>query len=111
MTQLMNDYKGDLRIVWKDNPLPFHPRAKPAATLARFAYEKGGDKAFWAAHKALFEGQKNLEDNGLEEISKKLNLPWDKIKGRSPRTSTEPASRAAPISAPSTGRAVLRPSS
>jgi protein-disulfide isomerase len=80
ITQLMQDYKGDLRIVWKDNPLPFHPRAKPAATLARFAYEKGGDKGFWAAHNALFEGQKNLEDDGLQEIAKKLGLPWDKIK-------------------------------
>ena len=80
LTQLEQDYKGDLRVVWKDNPLPFHPRAKPAATLARFAYEKGGDKAFWAAHDALFEGQKNLEDDGLQEIAKKLGLPWDKIK-------------------------------
>ena len=24
---------NDVRIVWKDNPLPFHPRAKPAAIL------------------------------------------------------------------------------
>ena len=80
ITQLLQDYKGDLRVVWKDNPLPFHPRAKPAASLARFAYEKGGNKAFWAAHAALFEGQKNLEDAGLEEISKKLGLPWDKVK-------------------------------
>lgn len=80
ITQLLQDYKGDLRVVWKDNPLPFHPRAKPAATLARYAYEKGGNKAFWEAHKALFEGQKNLEDDGLQEIAKKLNLPWDKIK-------------------------------
>jgi len=69
-----------VRIVWKDKPLPFHPRAKPAATLARFAYEKGGDKLFWEAHNALFEGQKNLEDAGLEEIAKKVGLPWDKVK-------------------------------
>jgi protein-disulfide isomerase len=80
LTQLLQDYKGDLRVVWKDNPLPFHPRAKPASALARFAYEKGGNKGFWAAHAALFEGQKNLEDAGLEEISKKLGLPWDKVK-------------------------------
>jgi protein-disulfide isomerase len=79
VTQLLNDYKADLRVVWKDNPLPFHPRAKPAAALARFAYEKGGDKGFWAAHDALFDGQK-LEDDGLEATAKKLGLPWDKVK-------------------------------
>jgi len=77
--KVLADYKDDVRVVWKDNPLPFHNRAKPAAILARFAYEKGGSKGFWAAHDALFEGQKNLEDAGLQEIAKKLNLPWDKV--------------------------------
>jgi protein-disulfide isomerase len=79
ITQVMNDYKNDVRVVWKDNPLPFHPRAKPAANLARFAYEQGGSKGFWAAHDALFEGQKNLEDAGLQEIAGKLGLNWDKV--------------------------------
>jgi protein-disulfide isomerase len=69
-----------VRVVWKDNALPFHQRAKPAAYLARFAFEKGGDKGFWAAHDALFEGQKNLEDSGLEEIAKKLGLNWAQAK-------------------------------
>jgi protein-disulfide isomerase len=77
--QVLDEYKNDVRIVWKDNALPFHNRAKPAASLARFAYEKNGDKGFWAAHDALFEGQKNLEDAGLEEISKKLGLSWDQV--------------------------------
>ncbi|HVZ31095.1 MAG TPA: thioredoxin domain-containing protein [Polyangiaceae bacterium] len=80
LAKLMDDYKGDIRLVWKDNPLPFHPRAKPAATLARFAYEKGGDKQFWAAHDALFANQSNLEDNGLEEVAKKVGLNWEKVK-------------------------------
>ena len=77
--QVLDEYKNDVRVVWKDNALPFHNRAKPAATLARFAYEKNGDKGFWAAHDALFEGQKNLEDAGLEEIAKKLGLSWDQV--------------------------------
>ncbi|MEY4550894.1 MAG: hypothetical protein RL685_7089 [Pseudomonadota bacterium] len=82
VTQILNDYKDDVRVVWKDNPLPFHARAKPAAALGRVAYEKGGDKLFWQAHIALFEAatQKKLDDAGLEEISKKLGLGWDKVK-------------------------------
>jgi len=78
--KVVEDYKNDVRVVWKDNTLPFHQRAKPAAYLARFAYEKGGDKGFWAAHEALFAGQKNLEDSGLEEIAKKLGLNWTQAK-------------------------------
>jgi protein-disulfide isomerase len=54
ITKVMEEYKDDVRVVWKDNTLPFHQRAKPAAYLARFAYEKGGNKGFWAAHDALF---------------------------------------------------------
>ncbi len=78
--KILEEYKNDVRVVWKDNALPFHQRAKPAAYLARFAYEKNGDKGFWAAHDALFEGQKNLEDAGLEEIAKKLGLNWAQAK-------------------------------
>jgi protein-disulfide isomerase len=77
ITKLLEEYPNDVRVVWKDNALPFHQNAKPAAYLARFAYEKGGNKGFWAAHDALFEGQKNLDEAGLQEIAKKLNLNWD----------------------------------
>src|SRR5690606_25887207 len=77
ISKLLQDYPNDVRVVWKDNALPFHQNAKPAAYLARFAFEKGGDKAFWAAHDALFENQKNLDEAGLKDIAKKLNLNWE----------------------------------
>jgi len=77
INKLLEEYPNDVRVVWKDNALPFHQNAKPAAYLARFAFEKGGNKGFWAAHAALFEGQKNLDEAGLQEIAKKLNLNWD----------------------------------
>ncbi|MCA9633643.1 MAG: thioredoxin domain-containing protein, partial [Myxococcales bacterium] len=69
---------NDVRIVWKDNPLPFHPRAKPAAVLARVAGEKG-DAAYWAAHKAIFESQPKLEDADLEAIAGKLGVSWPAV--------------------------------
>jgi protein-disulfide isomerase len=79
ITKLVEEYPNDVRVVWKDNALPFHQNAKPAAYLARFAFEKGGNKAFWAAHAALFEAQKNLDESGLQEVAKKLNLNWDQV--------------------------------
>jgi protein-disulfide isomerase len=80
LKQIVETYAQDVRIIWKDNPLPFHNRAKPAATLAFVAKELKGDKGFWAAHDALYESQADLEDTSLEKIAGSLNLPWAQIK-------------------------------
>ena len=80
INKVLETYKDDVRIVWKDNTLPFHPRAKPAAILARHAYKTKGDKGFWEAHDALFESQPKLEDADLEAIAGKIGLPWDAVK-------------------------------
>jgi protein-disulfide isomerase len=79
LTRLMEEYSKDVRWVWKDNALPMHQNAKPAAYLARAAYEKGGDKAFWAAHDALFSNQQNLGPDGLKEVANQLSLDWGKV--------------------------------
>jgi protein-disulfide isomerase len=78
--QITDTYGQDVRVVWKDNPLPFHNRAKPAATLARVAYDMKGDKGFWLAHDTLFENQSNLEDDGLEKIAGTVGIPWSAVK-------------------------------
>ena len=80
ITKVRETYKDDVRVVWKDNPLPFHPRAKPAAILARHAYKTKGDKGFWDAHGALFESQPKLEDADLEAVAGKIGVPWDAVK-------------------------------
>jgi protein-disulfide isomerase len=79
LAQLLKEYEQDLRIVWKDNPMSYHPRARPAAYLARLAYEQGGNRAFWAAHAALFASQTNLEDPALEAIAKQLGLRSEQL--------------------------------
>jgi protein-disulfide isomerase len=80
LKQVLDTYKGDVRLVWKDNPLPFHKRAKPAAALARVAYDTKGDKGFWDAHKALYESQPKLEDADLQAVAQKLGLNWNQVK-------------------------------
>jgi protein-disulfide isomerase len=79
LSELRTQYEKDVRIVWKDNPLPFHPRAEPAAALARFAFQKRGNEAFWAVHDALFDSAPALEDSDFEAIAKKQGLPWAPI--------------------------------
>jgi protein-disulfide isomerase len=80
VSQVVSKYGNDVRVVWKDNPLPFHKRAIPASVLARVAYKTKGDKGFWEAHTALFESQPKLEDADLEAIANKLNIPWAQVK-------------------------------
>jgi protein-disulfide isomerase len=80
MNKITETYKDDVRIVWKDNPLPFHPRAKPTAIFARHQYKTKGDKGFWEAHDALFESQPKLEDADLEAIAGKIGASWPAIK-------------------------------
>jgi protein-disulfide isomerase len=80
LKQVAAAYPQDLRFVWKDNPLPFHPRAKPAATLARFAYKKSGDKAFWDMHDAIFDSNPKLEDDDLKGLAEKAGIKWDDVK-------------------------------
>jgi protein-disulfide isomerase len=90
LDEIFRRHPKDVRLVWKDSPLPFHPRAKPAAILARIVYEKRGDKAFWKVHDELFESQPALEDEDLRRIVEPTGLAWDPIaraleKGTNPK--------------------------
>ncbi|HET7538279.1 MAG TPA: thioredoxin domain-containing protein [Polyangiaceae bacterium] len=76
LKQLTAAYGKDLRLVWKDNPLPFHPRARPCAYFARYAYKQKGNDAFWSVHDRLFDSQPKLEDEDLEPIARQLGLDW-----------------------------------
>lgn len=80
LKQVSDTYGNDVRMVWKDNPLPFHNRAKPAAALGRFAYMKKGDKGFWDAHDAMFASAPKLEDDDLKAVAEKLGLDWGQVK-------------------------------
>ncbi len=80
LKQIKDTYKDDVRIVWKDNALPFHPRAKPAATLAHVARKSGGHDKYFQAHDALFESHPKLEDADLQAVANKLGLNWDTVK-------------------------------
>ena len=76
LKQVSDTYGNDVRFIWKDNPLPFHNRAKPTAIFARYAYAKKGDKGFWEAHDALFASQPKLEDDDLKAIADKIGVDW-----------------------------------
>jgi protein-disulfide isomerase len=74
-------YGDKVRLVWKDEPLPFHPHAMPAAELAREARAEKGEAGFWAAHDALFDAAPNLADDDLTALGKTLGLDAGRLKG------------------------------
>ena len=80
LKQVLEAYPNDVRLVWKDNPLPFHNRAKPTAVMGRVAYKMKGDKGFWDAHDALFASAPKLEDADMKAVSEKLGMSWDAVK-------------------------------
>lgn len=64
-------YGRDVRVAWKNHPLPFHKDAQSAAKAALAAHEQG---KFWEYHDALFAHQKELDRGSLERYAEDLGL-------------------------------------
>jgi protein-disulfide isomerase len=75
--QLEQEYKGKIRIAFKNQPLPMHPNAKPAAEAALAAGEQG---KFWEYHDKLFANQRALDRASLEKYAQELGLDVGKFK-------------------------------
>jgi protein-disulfide isomerase len=69
--KLLTTYPGQIRLVYRDLPLPMHPEAVPAAEAAQCANEQG---AFWEYHDALFEQQYGLDRTAYEQYAVDLGL-------------------------------------
>jgi protein-disulfide isomerase len=69
--QLMSNYPGQIRFVYRDLPLPMHPEAIPAAEAADCA---GEQNAYWEFHDALFSGQYTLGRTAYEQYAADLGL-------------------------------------
>lgn len=71
-------YGRNVRLVWKNHPLPFHKGARLAAQAALAAHEQG---KFWEYHEALFAHQRELDRASLDRYAEDLGL--DMVKFRS----------------------------
>ncbi len=70
--RIKKEYGPDqVKIVFRDMPLPSHDRANPASNAAHCANEQG---KFWEMHDVLFENQTKLSDNDLKDYAKKVGL-------------------------------------
>jgi protein-disulfide isomerase len=77
IAKVMDEYKGKVRVVWRDMPLPFHPNALPAAIAARAAGEQG---KYWEMHDKIFADQAHEDRATYEKYAEQLGLNMNKFK-------------------------------
>jgi protein-disulfide isomerase len=77
MKQIEDEYKGKVKIAFKQLPLPFHDKAHLAAEAALAANEQG---KFWPYHDKLFANQQALDRPSLEKYAEELGLNMGKFK-------------------------------
>jgi protein-disulfide isomerase len=77
LDKIRQKYPDDVAIVFKNNPLPFHDRATPAA--AAFLAASRQNKA-WEMHDLLFKNRKALSDADLESYAEQIGLDLAKFK-------------------------------
>jgi protein-disulfide isomerase len=76
LKQVRQKYGDEIRLVYMDFPLGFHPHAMDAARAARCAADQ--DK-FWQFHDALFRDQKKLDPDSLRQTAANVGLDRNKF--------------------------------
>ncbi|MBX7082557.1 MAG: thioredoxin domain-containing protein [Nannocystaceae bacterium] len=71
MSGMLARYPDDVRLVFKQFPLPMHARAEPAARAAMAA---GAQGKFWPMHDALFADLERLSDDDILGYAKRIGL-------------------------------------
>ncbi len=74
--KVFETYGDKVRIVFRNYPLPFHERARPAAEASLCANAQG---KFWEYNKKLFANQNALGDDNLKAYAKDLGLDTAKF--------------------------------
>ncbi len=70
--EVLETYPKDVRLVYKQFPLPsIHPQAMAAAKAALAAGRQG---KFWEMHDLLFQNQRDLSPEKLTELAESLHL-------------------------------------
>ena len=78
LKQIEDEYKGKVKIAFKQLPLPFHDKAHLAAEAALAANEQG---KFWQMHDKLFANQQALDRPSLEKYAEELGPQHEQVQG------------------------------
>ena len=69
LRKAVQQFRGQVKLVFKHFPLNMHDRAKAAAIAAEAAHAQG---KFWEMHDLIFDHQDQLEDEDLERYAKQI---------------------------------------
>lgn len=76
LEELKKQYPKDVRILFINQPLPFHPHAKPSAIASLAAHKQG---KFWEMYGKLFSNQQALGDENYQKWAKEIGLDMAKF--------------------------------
>lgn len=71
LTQIVDEYDGQVRLVFKHFPLPMQPQARPASRALVAAHQQGDD-AFWDMKNALFDRLDEYGSRPMEKLSAEI---------------------------------------
>ena len=77
LAEILRKHK-DVRLVFAHYPLPFHPRAKPAAVVVQAAFAQGGAALFLAVQDLIL-GTKDLSDQHLAELAGSVGVDLQRL--------------------------------
>lgn len=82
---MVKDFAPNVRVVFKHYPLPSHSFAEGASRAAVAASKQG---RFWEMHHKLFENQRALQREDIEQYARELRLDLERFKvdAESPET-------------------------
>jgi protein-disulfide isomerase len=80
LKSVRDKYGDKVRLVWKNEPLPFHPNAEPAAEAALEVRAQLGDAAFWTMHDKLFAEQKDLSAPVLARLAGEMGASVERVR-------------------------------
>ncbi|MBI5408181.1 MAG: thioredoxin domain-containing protein [Nitrospirae bacterium] len=76
LSEVSKAYPKDVKLVYKQYPLPFHQNAMPAAKASLAAGEQG---KFWEMHDLIFQNFSKLNDGIYKEFAQQLGLNVEKF--------------------------------
>jgi protein-disulfide isomerase len=75
LEEVAGEHDQEVKLVFKQFPLPMHPQAEPAARAALAAHQQG---KFWAMHDKMFANQRALSNEDLEAYARGAGLDMER---------------------------------